>query len=157
MANHRREVESTDYLPNLDAGEQPLSWKDLKLTMVARSVATVGEREFQSSVDMEAFMHEEIVIRIHHSGDKNAPPLVPIGCNGETVWLPRGKAISIPRKFVERLCAYELSYSTETARDPNSNEGMTQRIRASQPYPFAVIREHNPRGRAWLERLMVGG
>lgn len=151
-----RELESTDYLPNLPQDEVPMSYKNLKLTLVAMPVATVSEREFKSTVEMEAFMQEEIVIRIHPTGDKNAPPVVPVGCNGEQVWLPRGKAISIPRKFVESLTSYEVSFSTERARDPNSDEGMVQRTAANQPYPFTVIRDTNPRGRAWLERVMRG-
>ena len=83
--------------------------------------------------------------------------MVPIGCNGEHVWLPRGRAISIPRKFIESLARYELSFASEQSKDPNSDEGFVQRQRASQPYPFTVIRDDNPKGRAWLERMMRGG
>lgn len=152
-----REIESTDYLPNLPQDEVPMSYKNLKITLVAMPVVPVDEREFKTTVEMEAFMQEEIVIRIHPTGDKSAPPVVPLGCNGEQVWLPRGKAVSIPRKFVESLTAYEVSFSTERARDPNSDEGMVQRTAANQPYPFTVIRDTNPKGRAWLERVMRGG
>lgn len=153
----QREIESTDYLPNLDQGEQVTSYKNLKLTLVAAPIVPVGEREFKSTAEMEAFMNEEVVIRIHPTGDKNAVPVVPVGCNGEMVWLPRGRAISIPRRFVENLARYETSYTTERARDPNSDEGMVQRTAANQPYPFTIIRDNHPKGRAWLERLMSGG
>lgn len=152
-----REIESTDYLPNLPQDEMPLSYKQLKVTLVAMPVATISEREFKTTVEMEAFMQEEIVIRIHPTGDKSAPPVIPIGCNNEQIWVPRGKAVSLPRKFVESLTGYELAFSTERARDPNSDEGMVQRTAANQPYPFTVIRDTNPKGRAWLERVMRGG
>jgi hypothetical protein len=152
-----RELESTDFLPNLDQAEGVLSYKNLKLTLVAPPIVPVGEREFKDVAEMEAFMHSEIVIRIHPTGDKSAPPVVAVGCNGEHVWLPRGRAISIPRKFVENLARYETAYSTERNRDPNSDEGMVQRTAANQPFPFTVIRDGHPKGRAWLERIMVGG
>lgn len=152
-----RELESTDFLPNLSQDETPMSYKNLKLTLVAMPVATVSEREFKTTVEMEAFMQEEIVIRIHPTGDKNAPPVVPVGCNGEQLWLPRGRAISLPRKFVESLTGYEVTFATERARDPNSDEGMVQRTASNQPYPFTVLQDRNPRGRAWLERVMHGG
>lgn len=157
MARGNRELESTDFLPQLDQGEGVLSYKNLKLTLVAPPIVPVGEREFKTVVEMEQFMHEEIVIRIHPTGDKSAPPVVAVGCNGEHVWLPRGRAISIPRKFVENLARYETAYTTERSRDPNSDEGMVQRSAANQPFPFTVISDPHPKGRAWLERIMVGG
>lgn len=153
----RPERESTDYLPNLDDGEQPLSYKNLKMTASAQPVATVTEREFKDSAAMEAFMQEEIVIRIHPTNDVNAPPCVPVGCNGEQVWLPRGRAISIPRKFIESLTRFETALASERQRDPNADDGYVQRTRASQPYPFSVIQDKHPKGRAWLERVMRGG
>ena len=151
------ERESTDYLPNLDSGEKPLSYKQLKLTIVSMPVATVSEREFKSTVEMEAFLEEEIVIRIHPSGDMNAPAVVPVGCNGEQVWLPRGRAISIPRKFIESLTRYETAYRSEETEGKNNDEGYREVPRASQPYPFTVIRDPHPKGRAWLARVMRGG
>lgn len=152
-----KERESTDYLPNLDDGEQPLSYKNFRMKAVDQPIATVGDREFKNTVEMEAFLQEEVMLRIHPTNDVNAPPFVPVGCNGDQVWLPRGKAISIPRKFIESLARYEAALTTEQQQDPNADNGYLQRTRASQPYPFAIIQDRHPKGRAWLERIMRGG
>lgn len=157
MPRSQREIESADYLPNLDNNEQVLDYRNLKVTLVAMPVTPVGEREFKDVVEAEAFMQDQIVIRIHPTGDVNAPPVVPVGCNGEVVWLPRGRPVSIPRKFIESLARYETGYATQRAMDPNADEGMVQRTRANQPYPFTVVRDNHPKGRAWLERVMRGG
>jgi hypothetical protein len=157
MARGTRELESTDYLPNLDAGEQPVSYRNLKITLVSQQVTPVSEREFKTQAENEAFMQEEIVIRLHPTSDKNAPPVVPVGCNGEQVWLPRGRPISIPRKFIESLARYETSFTSVRTQDPNADEGFVNKASAAQPYPFSVIRDENPKGRAWLERIMRGG
>lgn len=157
MARGQREIESADFLPNLDNNEQVLDYRNLKVTLVALPITPVGEREFKDAIEAEAFMQDQIVIRIHPTGDVNAPPVVPVGCNGEVVWLPRGRPVRIPRKFIESLTRFETGYSTQRAMDPNADEGMVQRTRANQPYPFTVILDNHPKGRAWLERVMRGG
>lgn len=152
----RQEVESSDYLPDFGS-EKILDYRNLKLTLVAQPIVAVGDREFKDVVEAEAFMQELIVIRVHPTSDINAPPLVPAGCNGEVVWLPRGQPVNIPRKFIESLARYETNYATQRAQDPNADDGMVQRTRANQPYPFTVIHDPHPKGRAWLDRTMRGG
>lgn len=157
VPNRSRELETTDYLPNLDDSEQVLDYRSLKIELVAQPIVHVSEREFDTAAEAAAFSEEPVVIRVHPTGDENAPPMVPVGCNGEVVWLPRGQPVRLPRKFVESLCRYDVRFSSQRANNPNADEGMVQRKRASQPYPFTVVADKNPKGRAWLERVMRGG
>ena len=72
-----RELETTDYLPNLDDSEQVLDYRRLKIELVAQPIVHVTEREFSTAAESAAFSEESIVIRVHPTGDENAPPMVP--------------------------------------------------------------------------------
>lgn len=150
-----RELNPMDYAPNM--GEKPISYKAFKRVLSAPAVTPVSEREFKDTVELTAFMEEPVVIRLHPTTDENAEPFVPVGCNGEQAWLPRGVNIEIPRKFLESLCGLQVRFRTERVQDPNAEEGYVQRASASMPYPFQIISDPNPKGRAWIERVMRGG
>lgn len=154
MAVRGKEINALDYVPQ---GNQPVSYKQFRRVLSQPAVAAVSEREFQNEAEYAAFMEEEIVLLMHPTSDLNAEPFVPVGCNGEQIWLPRGVPISIPRKFVESLTGLQVTYRTERVQDPNAEEGYVQRTRMSMPYPFQVVTDRNPKGKAWLERVLRGG
>lgn len=150
IPNVTRETESTDFVPH--AGREPLDWTMLRTGVP--QVQIVGEREFETTAETEAFMEELVVIQVHKSTDKNAVPQVPVGINGDKIWIPRGVPVRLPRKFVEVLArSQEATFSTDDNPDPNADEGKMIRRTNGQVYPFSVIQDRNPRGRAWLERV----
>lgn len=108
------------------------------------------------SLEYEAFMVEPVVIELQRTTDKNAPPVVGVGVNGDVRWLPRGVPIRLQRKFLEPLCRKETSFETKPDHDPGAEVGMKTRLTSAQPYGFSVIQDPNPKGRAWLEHLMYG-
>lgn len=148
-------VESLNFVPNM--GEKPISYKAFRRVLTAPAVTPVSEREFRDTAEMAAFMEELVIIRMHTTTDVNAEPFVPVGCNGEQTWLPRGVPIEIPRKFIESLTGLTVSFRTERVQDPNAEEGFVQRASASQAYPFEILSDPNPKGRAWLARVLRGG
>jgi hypothetical protein len=139
--------------------EGVVDYKMLTQASLRSTVAPVTERELKDSIEIEKFMNEMLVIRIHDTNDKNAPPRVFVGDNGEQLWLPRKLKIRIPRRFVERLAqSHEQSFTQKRNQDPNADEGMTTASSTAQPYPFEVI--YDPRGvlgQRWLRRTMREG
>lgn len=117
-----------------------------------------GER-FHTSMEYEAFMAQGVVILVHDSKDKLAPPLVACGVNGDMRWLPRNKQIRLPRKFVEVLAqSNERSFKTVETKNTESDARMDIERINTPSYPFAVI--HDPagaRGIKWLEMMHKQG
>lgn len=149
-----QEIHSTDFV---ESGQrQPLDWRVLRTG--SPQIETITEREFKTTAENEAFMEELVVIEVHRSTDKNAVPQVPVGVNGDKIWIPRGLPVRLPRKFVGVLAqSQEAAFRTDDNPDPNADEGKVIRRTNGLVYPFSVIRDDNPRGRAWLERVTRGG
>jgi hypothetical protein len=123
-----------------------------------RQIQPITDREFQLAKEIEVFMNEMLVIRIHDTTDKNAPKRVFVGDNGEQLWLPRKTKIRIPRRFVERLAqSHEQTYDQLRNNDPNADEGMVTKSSQAQPYPFEVLHDPNKLGSRWLRRTMREG
>lgn len=127
------------------------------------SMEVIDEREFnlrtkEGKTEYEEFMQMPMIISVNETTDDNAPPLVPVGDNGDTRWLPRGPKIRIQRKFVEILAkAQERKIKSVRNTDPGAEEGMLTKKRTAQSYGFSVIHDPHPKGRAWLERITRQG
>jgi hypothetical protein len=122
-------------------------------------IETITEREWKTAEEAEAFYNERLDIEVHQTNDKNAPLFAEAGVNGHMVWFPRNTRINgVPRKFVEAMArSQDVTYRTQQVSNPSADDQMkTMRSRASC-YGFSVLRDPNPRGRVWLERVMREG
>lgn len=163
MSRARQAIDPADMIPSggysepPELGRQVVSYKQLKLTLVPQNIVAVSDREFQKAAEMEAFMQELVTIVVHKTTDKNDEPWVPVGCNGEHVWLPRGTYIEIPRKFLESLMRTTRSYKSVENADPRADEGYTQQHDDTLRFRFDMVEDGNPKGRAWMRRVMYQG
>lgn len=151
-----REVHTPDLLPT-DELDGVLDYK--MLVQGIPRIETTTEREFKDVEAWEKFMAELVVISVHPTTDKNAPPSVPVGNNGLIVWLPRDRKIRIPRSYVERLAqSQELAFTTKRNPDPGADEGMVTHKTAASPFPFSVLQDPSgARGERWLRNVMRRG
>lgn len=151
-----KEVHSVDFMADADAGPQAIDYEVLRTG--ARQIETVTEREFESVKEMEAFMNERVTIVVHKTADKNESPRVPVGLNGEIVWLPRDIPVRIPRRLVGVLAqSQEASFSTDDNPNPNADEGKIITRRKAMATQFSVMHDPNPLGAAWLRRAIREG
>jgi hypothetical protein len=110
------------------------------------------------SMAYEAFMEEAVVIKVSETTDERAPPVVFVGVNGDTRWLPRGVPILLPRKFVERLAqSAERAFKTPkiNASEENDNERPVK-SKSAQSYAFSVLADSHPDRKiaiSWLNRV----
>ena len=149
-------LESTDFVPQFD---NVVSYKQLRMTVAPPAIETVAVGDFATVAEHEAFMAQELVIQVHESTDRSASPVVPVGLNGEQVYLTRGTKISIPRSLVGSLAqAQELTLRTADERDPNADQGTKITERRMPCYPFNVLYDPSPKlGARWLHKVMREG
>ena len=135
-------------LPPLDESMDSMARPDKEIELIEGPGA-------MKKADELAFMEEKIVIVISESTDANAEDPVPLGINGRMKFVFRGQPTIIQRKYVERLAkAKTTSYKQDLNKtDPVEFNKLVSR-RAHQ-YPFAVIRDDNPDGAAWLAKVLA--
>lgn len=103
-----------------------------------------------------AFMEELVDVLVHESTDENAEPIVDVYCNGTPQRFIRGVQQKVKRKYVEILAnARQTSIKTKTHQD---NETVYNRIdkHTALRYPFSM-QDSNPRGQAWLKKILATG
>ncbi|UOF76810.1 hypothetical protein [Caudoviricetes sp.] len=98
------------------------------------------------------FLEEPVKIVVHDSTDKNATNIIDLYSNGRPQRLIRGEEVWVKRKYVEILANSRVT-SYQTPIDRNSDN---QRINSHSAltYPFSVLEDKNPKGRAWLKALL---
>lgn len=150
-------VESSDFMNPEVAGV--IDFSNTPTGGFAVTPIAAGDREFDTTKEgmlaYEKFMAEPVTIVIHQTGDKNAPIVAEVALNGVTLVLPRERPVRIPRAFVEVLAQSQTrSYKQERDPNPMADEGMKTRRFIGSDYRFAVRHDPNPKGRAWLDRII---
>lgn len=112
----------------------------------------------ESQADRLAFMEEPMTIRLEPSSERNAPRFASASVNGDVKWVPVGVPVRLRRKHVEVLARaqpFSVRTDTGTAMEPNPhNRAIKTPFRR---YPFTVLRDDNPRGAAWLNKVTYEG
>lgn len=102
----------------------------------------------------EVFMNEPVTIRVHATTDSNQPPHLIVNCNGVNQPIQRGVPTVVKRKYVEILARMkEVRYQQRfDPREPDRNEMLSSE---GLSYPFDLVDDKNPRGRAWLQNILA--
>ena len=101
----------------------------------------------------EAFMNEMVEILIHPSSNEEDPDHVVLAVNGTNQPVFRDVPTTIKRKYVEVLARMkETKYSQK--RHPIELDRSELVPRTGPIYPFEVLRDDNPKGRAWLRSII---
>lgn len=117
-----------------------------------------SHKEFAAEL---AFNEEFLLINIHESTDPNAEKMIYLAVNGEGAgqggvpYLPRGVPLRIKRKFVERLCrARPIAYGNVERINEFGVREITYPKTSALKYPFSVLEDKNPKGGAWITKLL---
>lgn len=114
--------------------------------------------DFSQLAADEAFMAETVKIRIATTTDPNAPPFATLMVNDvrNRVQVPRGVVVPLKRMLVEVLARMrETRYRQPQANPMDPESGNQLLANHANVYPFELISDPNPKGRAWFERLMA--
>lgn len=113
-----------------------------------------SDAELRKIMEDESFMNEPVTVRIATTTDKNAPPMAMPQVNGVNQPIFRGVPTTVKRKYVEALArARETSYQQQA--DPNSPDKIDMVPTTVLSFPFEILRDNNPKGRAWLEKVLA--
>lgn len=101
------------------------------------------------------FNEEIIEVMVHESADKNASMIVETWVNGVPQRFIRGVPIKCKRKYVEVLArAKNIGITTDAGRKDSGEAYTNIRRTSALMYPFSVLSDENPKGRAWLKSLI---
>ena len=114
-----------------------------------------GNKDFSEIVTQEAFMNEPVTVLVHATTDENQPPQVIVNCNGMNQPIIRGYPTEIKRKYVEILARMKETKYTQHTPNPSEPDRIVMAARHGLAYPFDVVEDKNPRGRAWLNNVLA--
>lgn len=130
--------------------------KGIEITDDAPVVETVAEsRDFSKLASDEAFMNELVTVMIHSTTDENQAPHVIVNCNGTNQPIIRGVPTKVKRKYVEILARMKETKYTQVTPNPAAPDVSELRARHGLAYPFDLVDDSNPRGRAWLQNVLA--
>ena len=112
----------------------------------------VDLRELAAS---EVFMNELVEVMVHSSTDENQAPHVILNCNGTNQPILRGVPTRVRRKYVEILARMKETKYSQVTRNPAAPDQIDMIARHGLAYPFEMLSDENPRGRAWLQNVLA--
>ena len=105
-----------------------------------------------------AFDQEIVEVVVSPTTDKNAERYPCVYVRGIAQYFERGKRMAVRRKYVEGLArAKKTAVYTVSAKDQDGADTMNIVQDTGLKYPFAVVNDPNPNGRAWLEKVLAEG
>ena len=127
----------------------------------------------EEHLDMDAlaelkFMEDPVTIMIQAAPEKYAAKVVDCWVNGRGAeifdegsqkwmvcgWLPIGQPVTTRRKYVEVLARAKPETVTTEIKKYEDREDNRAHRSAFSKYPFSVLRDSNPRGSAWLIKII---
>ena len=122
----------------------------------APTIDLVSElKDFAALASSEVFMNEHVTIMVHSTTDENQPPQVIVNCNGMNQPIIRGYPTTIKRKYVQILARMKETKYSQVTRNPAAPDQIDMVARHGLSYPFDLVEDKNPRGRAWLTNVMA--
>lgn len=119
-------------------------------------VGTVAEsKDFRELAASEAFMNELVTVMVHSTTDENQAPHVIVNCNGINQPIIRGVPTKIRRKYLEILARMKETKYTQRTPNPAAPDVSEMVARHGLAYPFEVVEDANPKGRAWLNNVLA--
>ncbi len=114
-----------------------------------------GNVDFRGLAADEAFMNEHVTIMVHATTDENQPPHVIVNVNGTNQPIIRGNPTRVRRKYVEVLARMKETKYNQVTPNPAAPDVSEMRARTALAYPFDLVEDPNPKGRAWLQHVLA--
>lgn len=102
----------------------------------------------------EAFMNEKVIVVVHESPNEEDLAVVCPMVNGVGQPIVRGYPTPVKRKYIEVLARAKETKYKQVQADANDPSSLQMIPRTVLAYPFAIERDDNPNGRAWLRDII---
>ena len=110
----------------------------------------------EDKLETERFMAEKILVLVQDSADETDHEIVETWVNGRVQRFLRGQAQLVKRCYVEALARAKRTTYRQTLDERMGTQAFNQmRPHHSLAYPFTVLEDKNPRGRAWLLSVLA--
>lgn len=107
-------------------------------------------------MNMERFMAEKLLIHVHDAPHEDDPQFVEVTVNGIYECIPRGETKEISRAHVAVLAAAkQMRVEQKKIVNSDGSAGYAERAVLRLSYPFSVMHDPNPRGPAWIKKIMT--
>jgi len=119
-----------------------------------RDEFVIVENVNSNETDELRFMHEKIEVQLN-PGIATDEQTIQVQLNGINQFFVRGMRQNVKRMFVNVLCGAKTEHITTVGfKDSMGNDGTKIQKTSVMKYPFTVLSDPNPKGRAWLEKAM---
>ncbi len=137
-----------------DAADEKLGQEE------AFSLGEVGdkgsiEQAAETDIIMESFMNDMLEIEIHSDGREGSLDVVTPAVNGVNQPIIRGRAQRVKRKYVEALARGRVTDYEQRVHNPAEPANIQMVPKTTLAYPFAVLNDPHPNGRAWLDNILA--
>ena len=106
--------------------------------------------------ETELFMAEKILVIVQDSADETDHEIVESWVNGRVQRFLRGQAQLVKRCYVEALARAKRTTYRQTLDERYGEQSFNQmRPHHSLAYPFTVLEDRNPKGKAWLQSVLA--
>ena len=116
-------------------------------------VMSDSERISNEYAERRAFMNQILTIVVHPSNEPGSYTVITPSVNGVSQPIIRGIESKVKRKYVEVLARTRTTGYTPFTPNPNKPENIQMTPTEVVTYPFAVIHDPHPKGRAWLDAI----
>lgn len=143
-----------DDKPVIESGNIALLEAEVDIGKAIKRVDHIKADDAETVIVDEAFMHEKVVILISPPANESEPEQAQVSVNVRHYYIPRGRPVVVPRFVVEALAHAKqenFKMNAGNSNDPTSTRPVSNHLFS---YPFMVSRDDNPKGRAWLEKVM---
>lgn len=118
-------------------------------------IEKVSESNFVAEAELEQFMNEVLTVVVADSTEDGALDIICPSVNGVNQPIIRGHEQKVRRKYVEALARSRITKYTQRVIDPTRPDNIQMQERTSLTYPFTVVHDPNPKGRAWLKGILA--
>ena len=118
-------------------------------------IEKVTENDFVKAAALEAFMNEALTVLVHEDPSDNAVENPCPSVNGINQPFIRGKEQKVKRKYVEALARGRVTKYEQRVTDASRPENVQMAEKTALVYPFSVLHDPNPNGRAWLKSILA--
>ena len=99
-------------------------------------------------------MNEPVRIIVMETGEEGSLQVITPCVNGVNQPIVRGQETVVKRKFVEALARCRTT-KYQQRHNPIERDKIENVPITVQTYPFSVLEDRNPKGRAWLQGIVA--
>lgn len=138
------------------------SARELKSTGPAREalsspvIEVVDRVVSKDKLENLRFNEDIMTVIVHESGNPTDTPRPEVWNDGRLFVFQRGQEMQVKRKFVEVLArAKKTTRGLRKVTDDNGIDHYEYPQKTALLYPFAVVHDPSPRGKAWLDAILA--